>query len=266
MKKSLLFSLLILVCHQTNAQTDTVYLNKFRKEVGNRQDASYYRVIKSQDSIFNWTEYYLNGKIKMTGALSSVKPAVLDGIATWYSDDGVLTSKGFFKNGKRDDHFINYYPDGAIKSDAMYKANALDGEHKFYYPNKQLKRVDIYKDGKFVSGKCYTSTGADMPYYSYLQNPEFIGGAAKLGEYMAANLIYPKKAIREEIAGTVKVKFTVTVDGDIMDVHLETTIHPLLDNEALRLVKDMPRWKPGLEDNIKADFTFILPVEFRLEG
>jgi len=53
----------------------------------------------------------------MTGTLSSVKPAVLDGTAKWYSEDGVLTSKGFFKNNKREDHFINYYPDGAINSD-----------------------------------------------------------------------------------------------------------------------------------------------------
>jgi protein TonB len=39
-----------------------------------------------------------------------------------------------------------------------------------------------------------------------------------------------------------------------------------LDNEALKLVKNMPKWKPGLEDNEKADFSFILPIKFRLQG
>lgn len=266
MKRCLLFSVFILICNQSYAQTDSVFFDRYRKVVSKRQDASYYRIIEPQDSVFKVTEYYLNGKVKMTGILSSVKPEVFNGIATWYSEDGLPTTKGFYKNNKWENHLIKYYPDGSIKSDAIYKASYLHGEYKFYYPTKQLKRVDIYQEGKFVSGKCYTSTGADMTYYSYLQNPEFIGGVENLGKYMAAKLVYPKTAIRQEIAGTVRVKFTVTADGDIIDVHLENTVHPLIDNEALRLVKNMPRWKAGLEDNEKADFTFILPVEFRLEG
>lgn len=265
MKEYLITSLLSLIGFLSYAQTDTVYLNKYRKEVVEGQSATSYRIIKAQDSSFHWTEFDLNGKIKMAFTLSSIKPEVFDGSAAWYSEEGFLATKGFYRNNKREDHFINYYPDGAIKSDAMYKANALDGEHKFYYPDKRLKRVDIYKEGKFISGRCYTPTGAEQPYYSYLQNPEFVGGVEKLAEYMTANLVYPKQAIREDITGIVKVKFTVTADGEIKDAELENTIHSLLDNEALRLVKNMPRWKPGLEDNKKADFKFILPVNFRLQ-
>lgn len=265
MKKVFLVSLLILLCHQSYAQTDTVFFNKYRKQVNIRQDANYYRVIKPQDSVFRATEYYLDGIVKMTGTLSSMKPEVYDGIITWYSEKGVLTGKGFFKKNKREDHLITYYTDGAIKSDALFKANNLEGEHKFYYPNGQLKRADIYKEGKFISGKCYSSTGADIPYFRYIQNPEFAGGEAKLGKYIKANLVYPKQALREEITGTVKVKFTVTAGGEITDVHLENTIHPFLDNEALKLVKNMPRWKPGLEDNEKANLSVILPVVFILQ-
>lgn len=265
MKKLLLFSLLIIFCHQSYAQNDTVFFNEYRKEVKIRQDADYYRLIKPRDSVFKVTEYYLDGTVKMTGTLSSIEPEVYDGIITWYSEKGVLTSKGFLKRNKKEGHLITYYPDGAIKSDALYKANKLDGEHTFYYPNKQLKRTDIYKEGEFISGKCYTPAGAETPYYAYMQPPEFTGGQEKLGEYLRVNLVYPKKAIRENISGIVKVKFTVNTAGEIRDVHLDNTIHPLLDNEALRLVHKMPRWKPGLLDNEKADVLMILPVSFVLQ-
>lgn len=266
MKKCLLFTLFIIICHQSYAQTDTVYFSKEGKVVVNRQDASWYRIIKPQDSGFNRTDYYSNGKTKFTATLSSRNPVVFDGIATWYSEDGLATSKAFYKNNELEDHLIRYYPDGSIKSDAFYKKSTLDGEYKYYYPNKQLKRVDTYSEGKVISGKCYTSSGADMPYFSYLQDPEFIGGAAKLSKYIKANLVYPPNAIRLDITGTVKVKFTVTADGEITNAHLENTLHPLLDDEALRIIKNMPRWKPGLEDNEKRAFSFTLPIEFRLKG
>lgn len=265
MKKLLLFSLLILFSYQSNAQTDTVFFDKHRKEVNIRRDADYYRLIKPLDSVFKVTEYYLDGTVKMTGTLSSMEPEVYDGIITWYSEKGVLMSKGFLKNNKREDHLISYYPDGAIQSDALYKANKLDGEHTFYFPNRQLKRTDIYKDGEFISGKCYTPTGAETAYYPYRQSPEFTGGREKLREYLQANLVYPKKAKREEITGIVKVKFTVTASGEITDVQLENTIHPLLDNEALRLIQKMPRWKPGLLDNEEVNVSLILPVAFVMQ-
>lgn len=104
-----------------------------------------------------------------------------------------------------------------------------------------------------------------MPYFPYLQYPEFKGGAAKLGKYITANLVYPKEAIRHGITGTINVKFTVTADGEISGAQLVNTLHPLLDDEALRIVKAMPRWTPGLQDNEKADFSFTLPIEFRLK-
>jgi TonB family protein len=265
MKKLILFSLLILFFHQSYAQTDTVFFNKNRKAVTVRREADYYRLIKPRDSVFNVTEYYLDGKVKMTGTLSSIDPIVYDGIITWYSEKGVLMSKGFLKNNKREDHLITYNPDGTIHSDALYKANKLDGQHTFYFPNMKVKRTDIYKEGEFISGKCYTPTGAETPYYPYIQNPEFTGGEEKLRAYMRTNLAYPKKAIREDISGIVKVKFTVTTAGEITDVRLENTIHPLLDNEALRLVQKMPRWKPGLLDNEVANVSLSLPVAFVLQ-
>ena len=264
MKKCL--TLFIVICHQSYAQTDTVYFSKDGKVAANRQDASWYQIIKPQDSGFNRTEYYSNGKIKFTGTLSSRNPVVFNGIATWYSEDGLATTKAFYKNNQLEDHLIRYYPDGSIKSDAFYKAGTLDGEYKYYYLNKQLKRVDTYSEGKFISGKCYTASGADMTYFSYLQHPEFIGGAEKLSKYVTANLVYPPTARRLEITGTVKVKFIITAEGEIRDAQLESRLHPLLDDEALRIVKNMPRWNPGLEDNKKADFSFILPIEFRLEA
>jgi len=95
------------------------------------------------------------------------------------------------------------------------------------------------------------------------QMPEFAG---ELNEWLGANLIYPKKAIEAEWEEKVLVKFVVAKNGTIKKARIEkSSNHKLLDDEALRVVKAMPRWKPGrLKGKAKAVY-FTMPVTFQLE-
>lgn len=96
--------------------------------------------------------------------------------------------------------------------------------------------------------------------------PEFTGGIEALYRFLQANLKYDKKAVKEGIAGTVYLSFKVDEAGNISDVKVLKGVHPLLDQEAVRVASMMPPWSPGKNyDGSPVACTFNLPVSFRLK-
>ena len=95
--------------------------------------------------------------------------------------------------------------------------------------------------------------------------PEYPSGMEALLEYMMNNVKYPEKAEKQKIEGRVIVGFIVEKDGSIAEVHTLTAVHPLLDKEALQLVNNMPKWKPGKEKGKAVRVSFALPVNFNLK-
>jgi TonB family protein len=94
--------------------------------------------------------------------------------------------------------------------------------------------------------------------------PEFPGGAGVLHDYLNAHFQYPKEAIAKGIQGKVFVTFIVSKTGAVTGVKIEKGVDPLLDNEAVRLVKTLPKWKPGAQRGVPVDVAFTIPVEFNL--
>jgi protein TonB len=95
--------------------------------------------------------------------------------------------------------------------------------------------------------------------------PSFPGGNKELMEYLKKNMKYPPKAEVEGIQGRVVLQFIVKADGHIENVRIAKSVDPLLDKEAIRLIKAMPRWEPGMQGGEKVDVRYTLPVTFRLK-
>ena len=96
------------------------------------------------------------------------------------------------------------------------------------------------------------------------QYPEFPGGMVELMKWLNANLRYPESAQTQKIQGKVIVAFIINKDGSISNPHVTTSVHPLLDREALRVVKMMPKWKPGMERKTPCRTMFVIPINFKL--
>lgn len=97
------------------------------------------------------------------------------------------------------------------------------------------------------------------------QMPEFPGGMAKLMEYLSQNVRYPALAMQQRVQGRVVVEFVVNKDGSISDESILRSVHPLLNEEALRLVKNMPKWSPGMQRGKAVRVRYTIPVLFRLQ-
>lgn len=95
--------------------------------------------------------------------------------------------------------------------------------------------------------------------------PKFPGGDAAMIKFLIDNVQYPASAMKDSIQGRVAVKFTVQPDGSITDVGVMKSVSPVLDAEAVRVAKLMPRWIPGEKDGKKVACQFSLPVSFKLE-
>lgn len=107
---------------------------------------------------------------------------------------------------------------------------------------------------------------AETPLIFVQHEPEFPGGEAALFQFLSDNLHYPAKAIRNKIFGTVYVQFVIGKDGSIDTASIEIlgNSHPWLNEEAKRVVKKMPRWKPGLQQGMNVSVYRKLPVRFKL--
>ncbi|MGB0882401.1 MAG: M56 family metallopeptidase [Vicingaceae bacterium] len=93
--------------------------------------------------------------------------------------------------------------------------------------------------------------------------PQFKGGMEALAKYMGDHINYPKEAKKENIEGKVFIAFIVDANGNIKEPKVVKSAHKLLDAEAIRVVKSMPKWNPGKKDgkNVKAKVT--LPISFK---
>jgi periplasmic protein TonB len=128
-----------------------------------------------------------------------------------------------------------------------------------------LKRAEKWRQGKWVEGVCFDEQGKEVPYCSYWQQPEFVGGLPALYRYLAEELRYPPKARKKNIEGTVYVRFIVEKNGGISEIELLRSVQKDLDEEALRVVGSMPDWQPGKKEGTPVRVQFTLPLKFRLE-
>lgn len=97
--------------------------------------------------------------------------------------------------------------------------------------------------------------------------PEYPGGVDALMSYLKTNLRYPKAAQEMGVGGRVIVQFWVDVDGTVTNPVVTKSAHKLLDDEALRLVRNMPKWKPGRNSKGEVEaMLFNLPIQFQLSS
>lgn len=97
------------------------------------------------------------------------------------------------------------------------------------------------------------------------QMPSFPGGPSALFEYLAKNIKYPKHAKENGVQGRVICTLVVERDGSISDVKVVKSVDPSLDKEAVRVLREMPKWKPGMQEGIPVRVKYTCPVTFRLQ-
>jgi TonB family protein len=104
----------------------------------------------------------------------------------------------------------------------------------------------------------------DSIYQIVEEMPQFPGGEKAMMEYVAKNVKYPQEAKDKEIQGRVFVGFVVEKDGSVSTVKVLRGIGGGCDEEAVRVVSSMPKWKPGIKDGKPVRVSYMMPLNFKL--
>ena len=96
--------------------------------------------------------------------------------------------------------------------------------------------------------------------------PKFNGGkpSVEFLKYIAGKLKYPAEAVENRVSGKVFVKFVVNSEGYIERAEVLKGVHPVLDQEALRVINSSPRWEPGFQQGRYVNVIFTFPIRFKL--
>ena len=121
--------------------------------------------------------------------------------------------------------------------------------------NKKVEKAQTHKD----------TTTDDKVYEVCEQMPTYEGGDAVLLKYLTDSVKYPELAKKHGVQGRVVIGFIVEKDGSLTNVKVLRAVDRALDAEALRVVKGMPKWIPGRQNEQRVRVKYNVPVSFRLE-
>ena len=192
--------------------------------------------------------------VEKDGSISNVK--VLKGIGGGCDEEAVrvISSMPKWKPGKQKGKpvRVNYQIPIVFKLGNPQKTKEQDNSGETSKVGEVKKTVPYGPDKNGV-------------YQIVEEMPKFPGGENALMDYVAKNVVYPKEAQEKGISGRVFVGFIVEKDGSVSEVKVLRGIGGGCDEESIRVVKAMPKWKPGKQDGKPVRVSYQLPVFFKLQ-
>nr|WP_255563578.1 energy transducer TonB [Mucilaginibacter rivuli] len=96
--------------------------------------------------------------------------------------------------------------------------------------------------------------------------PEFPGGDDAFGKYLGANIVYPANARKAKVEGIVLIAFVINNDGIVGQTRIINSPSADLSEEAVRVIKASPKWKPATENGKPVEGTRTIPINFKLQN
>ena len=199
------------------------------------------------------TEYYPNGRLYCIRRISKY------GTKVFLIDCNDSTGTKLAENGRGkwinflDDSFKKNYVEGNIH-------NGLAEGEWHGMVNDSIRFISIYNKGVLSTTTMPNSDGA----YSNVEiEPEFSGGISAFMKLIEKNLRYPPQAKKNNTSGKVLVTFVIEKDGSITNVRVARGIGDGCDEEAVRVIKLSPPWKPGMQKGRPVRVAYSVPIGFR---
>lgn len=231
-----------------------------------------------------YLSYHRNGKKKSTFFYENNR---ITGSAYYFFEDGTLwktIEHLSTKTGYSQDTLVNYLADSLgnvmVKDGnghitersrafggSVFEGDYKDGLKHGYWTMKadsgECWYRNLYEKGKFISGES-EKDGLKTSYTEIESLPVPKGGMQSLYSYLKWAIKYPKDAWKNNIQGKVYLTFTVEKDGSIANVEVKRSLYPSLDNEAMRVIRQAPKWIPGRQNGFPVKVKYNIPISFSL--
>lgn len=245
MKNSLF--LIVFITTSTFAQIDTTYFDANGKKA-EKASADRCRIIERQGELYLVKDINVKTNLpQMVGYCSQLEPTLhREGKSIFYFGSGQKSTEGNYVNDKRSGIWTVWTKD---EKDSLVVDCAEDGTYKnIFVPASQSMNKEM-----------------NVSYKTEMM-PEFPGGEQALFQFIAKNVKYPQVSLESGIMGTCFVTFVVEADGRVTDIKILRGVKngADCDAEALRVVNQMPNWKPGIQFGRAVRVQFNLPIKFKL--
>ncbi|WP_413670861.1 TonB family protein [Mucilaginibacter sp. Mucisp86] len=230
---------------------------------GKKQSVIFYKNgIKAGDDI----EFYPNGRLY---AQFSYPKDNKDLTADRSGNYLIIANKDSLGNTQVTDgngYFKGYNSKFAyVEEEGPVKEGKRDGRWKGDFQDFKTTFTEIYDNGVLTSG---TATTKDGKVNTYLKSrevpPQFKGGLERFGRFLSNNIKYPDDALRRGIEGTVILSFVVEKDGALTDIKVSKSVVPVIDDEAVRVLNNSPKWVPGTQFGFPVRVSYSVPVSFAI--
>ncbi len=226
------------------------------------------RVFHKKDDVY-WECHEYNaktGKLTARYTCRTVLPIVIEGEYLKHEDTTVV-AEYHYKNNKKEGVAKEYRHSGMLKSEGSYVGDSMNGPWKYYYANGALMAELEYADNKLLGGYYYNPDGTKSnKKVSDGEMPTYAGGDYGIMEYLKKEVRYPNKMREADMSGIVYVEFVVDTNGSVTEERIAFSSHSGFNEEALRVIRGMDKWKPGVQHMEKVSVRYTVPIKFVLSG
>lgn len=158
----------------------------------------------------------------------------------------------------------DYFNSGKIQMKGTYislSPEVKNGTFTWYYENGNKETETVYENNVQKSSQHWDQAG-NIEARKIEKQPTFPGGMGNFYKYISENFRYPSvNNFRPK--GIIRISFVVDKDGSISDVYASETLDPYLDAEAVRVVKNSPKWEPGIQDGKVVRVKYNVPISMK---
>jgi antitoxin component YwqK of YwqJK toxin-antitoxin module len=239
-----------------------------------------------------WVKIDSSGKVR---SLYYYAKGKLEGPSKDFFTTGEIEKKGYYLSGKKVGKWQTYHANGKIKEEEIFVEGLSEGENKYYDSTGTLEETWFYEKDKLIkrvksnqkklvsdseNGSISNEIAKSEIYTTVDYSPCFIGtsqrkkknsiddedcSTADMYRFLGENIKYPDLAQKLNVSGKVFTKFVIEKDGSVGEVEILTGLCQSLEEESIRVLKMMPKWKPGIQDGKPVRVYYNMPIVYKLD-
>jgi TonB family protein len=257
-------------------------------QLTSKKNASYNGRLIQQDGKWESFAYYSNGTILFHGFFKDKKLTEKEGEYTLYFPNGIRRVVTYFDDNKIDSIFTSWYANGnrsdsglmrgnikeglwktwytggAVESEGNYINGSPDGIWHWYHNNGSPATVETYKNRKLNDLACFDTLGNNTGSNCRIDMKPCPEKALSFDQFVVDNMIYPEKALKRGIEGTVNFEFFITKEGRLTRINFLNETNALLQDEVVKFLKSIPKWEPAVSHNRNIDYLYTYEIPFYL--
>lgn len=287
--KEIYLSFFCIICLGASyAQDSTDCYFDEQLQLTSKKNASYNGRLIQQEGKWESFAYYPNGVILFHGFFKDKKLTTKEGEYTLYFPNGIRRVVTYFDDNKIDSVFTSWYAngnksdsglmrsnikeglwktwytDGNMESEGNYVNSSPDGIWHWYHSNGKPATVETYKNQKLSDLACFDTLGNTTGSNCRIDKKPCPEKAFSFEQFVIDNMIYPEKALKRGIEGTVNFEFFINKEGRLTRINFLNETDALLQDEVVKFLKSVPRWEPAVSHNREIDYLYTYEIPFYL--